>query len=72
MRLKVIFQKRKQKIEIKISQNLFEKNIKNKRNLRRIYIQTKSQSIKPSLKSIKKEIERVINDYRDNQWENKP
>ena len=45
--------------------------IKNKRSLRRLYIQTKDQSIKQSLNLIKREIKKEINDYRDKQWENK-
>ena len=45
--------------------------IKNKRSLRRLYIQTKDQNIKPTLNSIKKEIKKDINNYREKQWENK-
>ena len=45
--------------------------IKNKRSLRRLYIQTKDQNIKPTLNSIKKEIKKDMNNYRDKQWENK-
>ena len=63
--------------EIKIKErnsNLPEfirQKIKNKRSLRRLYIQTKDQNIKPTLNSIKKEIKKDINNYREKQWENK-
>ena len=45
--------------------------IKMERSLKRLYIQTKDISIKPSFNLIKKEIKKGINDYRDKQWENK-
>ena len=45
--------------------------IKNKRSLRRLYIQTKDQNIKPTLNLIKKEIKKDINNYREKQRENK-
>ena len=45
--------------------------IKNKRSLRRLYIQTKDQNIKPTLNSIKKEIKKDKNNYREKQWESK-
>lgn len=45
--------------------------IKKERSLKRLYIQTKDISIKPSFNLIKKEIKKGINDYRDKQWENK-
>ena len=63
--------------EIKIKErnsNLPEfirQKIKNKRSLRRLYIQTKDQKIKPTLNSIKKEIKKDIINYREKQWENK-
>ena len=41
MRSKIIFQKKKQKAILQIYQELLDKKIKNKRNLRRIYIQKK-------------------------------
>ena len=53
-----------------LSEYIREK-IKNKRNLRRLYIQTKDQNIKPTLNSIKKEIKKDINNYREKQLENK-
>ena len=37
--------------------------IKKKRSLRRLYIQTKDQNIKPTLNSFKKEIQKDINNY---------
>ena len=64
-------------LEIKIKErnsNLPEfirQKIKNKRSLRRLYIQTKDQNIKPTLNSIKKEIKKDKNNYREKQWESK-
>ena len=46
--------------------------IKDKRSLRRLFIQRKGQNIKPSfLTSVKKGIKKDITDYRDKQWETK-
>ena len=45
--------------------------IKNKRSLRRLYIQKKDQNIKPTWNLIKKEIKKDINNYREKQWGNK-
>ena len=42
--------------------------MKNKRNLRRIYIQNKNQSKKPSLNLFEKKIKEVISDHRDKKW----
>ena len=44
-----------------------QQKIKNKRSLRKLYIQTKDQNIKPTLSSIKKEIKKDKNNYREKQ-----
>ena len=76
--IEIIYQEIEKNIpEIKIKErntNLPEyirQKINNKHSLRILYIRTKDQNIKVTLNSIKKEIKKDINNYREKQWENK-